>query len=153
MRSFADLTPKEKCVEMVRWVFVVPAAVLAGMAPRVVTSFLMPPALAQPLGAPPVTVPDFQRYYLPHLVGFVMAAGFVLVGAKMAPRWRTPVAVVLAVLWTAYSFLIHVWPHLGHDPRHYRYLYVAAISAAAAAVSIWHSEKTKGHPDLVGRQA
>ena len=54
---------------------------------------------------PPRTAPSPMLY-----VGFVMAALFVLVGAKMAPRWRTFVAVVLALLWTLYAFLIHVWP-------------------------------------------
>ena len=143
MRSFAELSAREKCLEVVRWVCVAPASMLAGMAPRFVASFFMPPALAQLPGTPPVRVSDFQRYYLPHMIGFVMAAAFVIVGARMAPRWRVPVAVVLAVVWVLYSFSVHILPHWGHDPRHYRYVYVAALSAAAAAANIWYSEKHK----------
>jgi hypothetical protein len=143
MRSFAELGANEKLIEIVRWVCVAPAAVLAGMAPRYLVSLLIPPPLAQPPGTPPVPVSDFQRYFLPYLMGFVMAALFVIVGAKISPRRRVLVAIVLAVLWTLYSFVVHVLPHLPHDPRHYRHLYVAAISAAVAAANIWYSERRK----------
>jgi hypothetical protein len=143
MRSFAELNTSEKCLELLRWVCVVPAAVLAGMAPRYLASLLMPPALAQPPGMPPATVPYFQRYYLPYLVGFVMAAAFVIVGARTAPRRRVPVAIMLAGLWMLFSFIIHVLPHLGHGPQHYRHFYVAVLSATVAAANIWYSEKHK----------
>jgi hypothetical protein len=143
MKLFAELTGKEKGIEVLRWLCVVPAVVLAGMAPRVIARLLMPPALAQPPGTPPVPVSDFQRYYLPTIIGIVMAAGFVIVGAKVAPRWRLRVAVVLALLWMLYSFAVHVLPHPVRDLRHYQHFIVASIAAAGSAAYVWHSEKSK----------
>ena len=84
MRSFAELTAREKSIEVVRWVLVVPAAWLAGMALPFLERLVRPPMMVQPPGTPRPQVSDFQQFYLPHLLGIVMAAAFVIVGAKMA---------------------------------------------------------------------
>jgi hypothetical protein len=146
MKSFAELTAKQKCIEVVRWFCVLPAAVLAGMVPRLLYRLLVPPLMVQPPGVPRIRVSDFQRFYLPHIMGAIMAAAFVIVGAKVAPRYRVAVAAVLAVLWIVYSYTVHVLPHQGHDPRFYRYFFVATIAAAAAVAYVAYSNKRQTDP-------
>jgi hypothetical protein len=143
VRPFAELSAKEKCVEVVRWLCVVPAAWLAGMLPRFIYAIVRPPALAQLPGTPRPPVSDLQRIYLPHLLGIVMAAAFVIVGAKLAPRWRLPAAAVLAVLWMVFSYGIHVWPHASFALRYLSQFMVASVSALAATAYIWYSETRK----------
>ena len=43
MKSFSELTGKEKAVEFLRWAFVPCAALLAVIVPGVIARFLMPP--------------------------------------------------------------------------------------------------------------
>jgi hypothetical protein len=127
-------------MEVVRWVCVLPSAWLAGMAPRFIDRLVRPPALALPPGTPRPTVSDFQRIYLPHLLGFVMATLFVVVGAKMAPRSRLAVASVLAFLWMIFCYLIHVRPHGSYELRYLTQFIVATLAALAATAYIWNSE-------------
>ena len=143
MRAFAELSRTEKSIEVVRWLCVVPAAWVAGMAPRFIEALVRPPALAQLPGTPRPPVSDFQRIYLPHLLGIVMAAAFVFVGAKVAPRRRVLVAVVLAAFWTAYAFMIHVLPHASFELRYLARHLTATAAAVAATAYIWYSETQK----------
>jgi hypothetical protein len=99
--------------------------------------------MAQLPGTPRPPVSDFQRIYLPHMLGLVMAAAFVVVGAKMAPRCRLPVAATLAVAWIILSYRIHVWPHASFELRYLSQFIVATIAALAAAVYIWRTESTR----------
>jgi hypothetical protein len=140
MRPFAELSAKEKGIEVVRWVCVLPAAWLAGMAPRYIEMLVRPPAMAQLPGTPRPVESDFQRFYLPHMMGLVMAAAFVIVGAKVAPRWRRPVAAVLAVLWMIFTYLIHVGPHASYELRYLSQFIVATVAGLGAAAYIWFSE-------------
>jgi hypothetical protein len=141
MRSFAELSARDKSIEVVRWVLVVPAAWLAGMALPFLERLVRPPMMAQLPGTPRPQVSDFQQTYLPHLLGIVMAAAFVIVGAKMAPRWRVTVAGILAALWIVFSYLIHGMPHGSFELRYLIRPIVATVSAVAAAVYVWQSER------------
>jgi hypothetical protein len=114
------------------------------MAPRFIYWLLVPPPVAQPPGTPRPTVTDFQRIYLPHMMGIVMAAAFVIAGAKVAPRWRLPVAAILAVVWMILSYMMHVWPHASFELRYLTHFILASVAALAAVVYIWHSESRVG---------
>jgi hypothetical protein len=141
MRWFAELSTRDKSIEVVRWVLVLPAAWLAGMAPRFIARVLIPPTMVQPPGMPRPRVSDFQQIYLPHLLAVVMAAAFVIVGAKVAPRRRVLVAGILAALWIAFSFLIHVGPHDSFELRYLARPIVAMVGAVGAAGYVWWSER------------
>jgi hypothetical protein len=144
MKSFADLTGTEKLLELLRWLAVLPAAVLANLAPRFLAGFMMSRPVAQPLGVPPLPVSDFQRYVLSWLFGLLMGALFVFVGAKTAPRFRPATAVVLAFLWTLYAFLIHIAVHLGQGVPHYTHFAIGAGGAVGTAAYLRNAEKSKG---------
>ncbi len=146
MKSFSDLTSKEKTVELLRWIGVAPAAVIAGMAPGVIARLVIPPVLAEPLGSPPTPAPAFSRSILFWVIGILMGAAFVIAGAKTAPRYRGTTAIVLASLSILYSLMSHVVVHLGRGTPHYTDFAVAAIAAACAAAYIVYSEKSKGVP-------
>lgn len=143
MRSFTELSAREKCIDVVRWLLVVPAAWLAGMAPRFIYMLVRPPAMVQLPGTPRPPVSDFQRIYLPHLLGIVMAAAFIVVGAKVAPRWRVPVAGILAAAWIVFAYLIHVRPHGSFELRYLTYFMAATVGALAATIYVWWSERDK----------
>jgi hypothetical protein len=140
MRPFVELSAKEKATEIVRWLCILPAAWLAGMTPVFIDRLLRPPALALPPGTPRPVVSDLQRLYLPHLLGIVMAAAFVIFGAKIAPRWRLPVAATLAALWMLFSYLIHVGPHASFELRYLTHFIVATLSALTATAYIAYAE-------------
>ncbi len=142
MPSFTDLSAREKIIEVVRWLLVVPAAWLAGMTPRFIDRLVRPPAMAQLPGMPQPPVSDFQRFYF-HLLGIVMAAAFVIVGAKVSPRWRVPVAGILAAAWIVFSYLIHVRPHHSFELRYLTYFMAATGGALAATIYVWWSERDK----------
>ncbi|HEX2475165.1 MAG TPA: hypothetical protein VHK01_10480 [Lacipirellulaceae bacterium] len=143
MRSFAELSAREKSIEVVRWVLVVPAAWLAGMVPVFLERLIRPPMMVQPPGTPRPPVSDFQRIYLPHLLGVVMAAAFVIVGAKVAPRWRLPVAGILAAAWIVYSYLLHVMPHGSFELKYLTQFIVATLGAIAATMYVWWAERDR----------
>jgi len=148
MRSFSELTGREKAVEVVRWFCVPAAAVLIVVAVRIVASFAMPPVYAQPPGTPVVLTSDFQRFVLARILGALMIASSVLAGAFVAPRYRLAAALVLAGLWTVYSLLSHVLVHLGRGKPHYLDFTIAALAAIGAAAYIFYSERAKGDTRL-----
>jgi hypothetical protein len=143
MQSFTELSAREKSIDVLRWLLVVPAAWLAGMAPRFIERLMRPPVMAQLPGTPRLPVSDFQRIYLPHLLGIVMAAAFIIVGAKVAPRWRVPVAGILATAWIVFSYLHHVRPHASFELRYLTYFLAATVGALAATIYVWWSERDK----------
>ena len=145
MRPFTELSTKQKCIEVVRWICVLPSAWLAAMVPRFIYWLLVPPMTVQPPGTPRPPVFDFQRVYLPHFFSLVMAAAFVFVGAKMAPRSRLAVALFLSVLWLVYSFTIHVLPHASYELRYLTHFLIAMVGALAATAYVWFSESKPHH--------
>jgi hypothetical protein len=109
------------------------------MAPVFLERLIRPPVVAQVPGTPGPTVSDFQ-IYLHHLLGVVMAVAFVIVGAKVAPRWRVRVAGTLAVMWMAFSYVMHVGPHASFELRYLTHFIVAVVGAIGAATYVWWSE-------------
>jgi len=146
MKSFSELTGKEKAVELLRWILVPPAAGLAVFALQFVARFVWPPAYAQLPGTAAMPVSDFHRFILPRIFGMLMAAAFVIAGAKMAPRSRLVAAIALAILWTGYCFMNHVLVHLGRGTPHYLDFALAIAAAAGGVAYIFYSEKSKARP-------
>jgi len=145
MRSFSELTGKEKAVEVVRWLCVPIVAVLAGLAIQIIAGFIIGSVFARPPGFAAMPAPDFQRLlHLFRAVGVLMAAAFVIAGAFVAPRCRLAAALVLVGLWTVYSLLSHVLVHLGQGKPHYLDFALAALAAFGAAAYIFYSERAKG---------
>jgi len=144
MKSFSELTSKEKSIELLRWLFVLPASVLAVLTLCLLAGIAMPPTMAQLPGTPPLVPSDFHRFVLPRIFGALMAAAFVIAGAKTAPRSRVATAVGLVVLWMLYSFMTHVLVHLGRGKAHYAHFVIAAVASASAAAYIYYSERSQG---------
>lgn len=144
MKSFSELTRKEKGTELLRWLCVPAAAVLGVLALRIIAGFVMRPALAQLSGSAAMPASDFRRFVLHSASGILTAAVFVIAGAKTAPRGRLATASVLAGLWSLAALSSHVLVHLSQGTPHYTHFVVEAVGAAGAAVAICYSEKPKG---------
>jgi hypothetical protein len=153
MRTFSELTGKERALELVRWVCVPAAAVLVVFALQMIARLVMPPVFAQLPGTPVVLPADFDRFVLPRIIGAVMIASSILAGAMVAPRYRLAAALVLAGLWTVYSFLSHVLVHLGRGTPHYLDFALAALAAFGMAAYIFYSERSKSRrPEQPGAE-
>ena len=141
MKRFAELSGAQKVVEIVRWLCVLPAAVLTSRVPFLFFWLLIPPQMAQLPGTPkPPPPPDWQRMLIPWLVALLTAPGFVLVGSLVAPRHRRYVAVVLALLMTLHAFLYHILIHLPGTP-HYMYFAAAVLAAAGSAALFFYFDR------------
>lgn len=143
MKRFAELSTQEKAVEVFQWLLVPVAAVAAVIVLLLVSRVAMPPPMARPLGVPLPPLSDFQRI-APRVFGVLMGGLFVLVGAKMAPRWRLATALVLAGLWISYSFLIHIYVHLGRGATNYWHFALAVVAALLAVVLVSYTERVRG---------
>ncbi len=139
MKSFAEQSAQEKAIELLRWLLVPVAAVVAVFVVLLIARMAIPPAMARLPGTPPPPVTDFQRIS-PRIFGVLIGALFVLAGAKMAPRFRLVTALVLAGLWIGYSFLIHVYVHLGRGTPHYVHFGLAVVAVLLAAALIGYAE-------------
>ncbi len=144
MKSFSELTGKEKSTELLRWICVPAAAVLGVLALRIIAGFVMPRVPAQLSGSAALPGSDFRRLFLHSVSGILTAAVFVIAGAKTAPRRRLAIAIVLAGLWSLSALSSHVLVHLSQGTPHYTHFVVEAVGAAGAAVAIGYSEKSKG---------
>jgi hypothetical protein len=153
MKPFAELTGQQKALELVRWLCVPAAAVLAVIVLSLLARLAIPPVYAQPPGAPPAPTNFGARRLVFRAFSVLMGASFVAAGAMTAPRRRLPTALVLATLWIGYSFLSHIAVHLGRGTPHYLDFALAAAAAAAAAgaLFIWHFERSARQPVPRGR--
>lgn len=143
MERFAELSTQERAVEVVRWLLVPVAAVAAVIVLLLVSRVAMPPAMARLPGTLPPPLSDFQRI-APRVIGVLMGGLFVLAGAKMAPRWRLATALVLAGLWISYSFLIHIYVHLGRGAMNYWHFALAVVAALLAVALVSYAERARG---------
>src|SRR5262245_3079555 len=90
----SETTGEEKKSDPLRWIIVLPAAVLGGFAAAIVASLAMTLVSES---WPNALVTELAR-----------GAAIVIVGAKSAPRSRLATAFVLAGVWTALSLTMHV---------------------------------------------
>lgn len=143
MKPFSQLSIAGKTLEIFRWICALPAAWCASLIPFVVFALVTPPAMAQPGGFRPAPPPsEFRRFVAPWLVALLTAPLFVLIGSLVAPRYRRTTAALLALLWTAYAFLSHIYVHLPGTP-HYLHFIAAVLFAAAAAAIIFYFNRER----------
>lgn len=140
MKPFAELSAQEWAVQLLRWLLVPVAAVVAVYVLLLISRVALPPAMARLPGTLPPPMSDFQRF-APRIFGVLMAALFVLAGAKMAPHFRLVTPLVLAGLWIGYSFLIHVFVHLGRGTPHWLHFAIATGGALSAVALIGYAER------------
>jgi hypothetical protein len=126
MKSFSSLTTKEKNFEIVRWVCVLPASMLAGYLGWAAAGALSRVAFGG-LG-----FEGTGRWVRHVTVNLLSEPVRVLVGAKMAPRHQPTTAVVLAVLNVALAILIHREDYLP--------IVAQAIGLAVGIVVVHYSE-------------
>lgn len=107
MKSLSALNPKEKGIELLRWMCVLPAAMLGDFAGYYLGGALG--LLAQTLGIvnPPSDDSSSNRLLRYLIWLFPVGVTVVMVGAKTAPRLRLATASVLAVLWILWTNRIH----------------------------------------------
>jgi hypothetical protein len=141
MKRFGELSAGEKAIEIVRWLFVLPAAYFTSRLPYFVLGLVMPRPAAQLPGTPLPPPPSYlQRLLLSLVAALLVSMIFVLVGSLVAPRHRRYVAVVLAVLWSIYAFLDHIYIHLPGTP-HYANFAAAILAAAGAAALVFYYDR------------
>jgi hypothetical protein len=143
MKSFSELSAGQKTVEVLRWICVLPAAIVISLLPYLFFWLLIPPRMAQLPGTPPPPPPsELQRMLIPWLVALLTVPGFVLVGSLVAPRHRRYVAVVLAVLVTLHAILYHIVIHLPGKP-HYTHFAASLLAAAGSAALVFYLDRPK----------
>jgi hypothetical protein len=128
-------------VAALRWLAVLPASILTTVTLIALTRMITPRRMAQLPGTPIAPATVVERYLLPLLVMTLMSLAFVIVGARVAPRRRPQTATVLAILWTVYAFLLHVFVHLGRGRPHWLLFSVAVLAAIAGVVQIRRVER------------
>jgi len=134
MKTFAQLTGREKGIELLRWMGVLPAAGVGLLTGYFMAGVLLGLAAALRIVGPPS---DFGWNRLLRYVIwlFPMGALFVLAGALTAPRWRLAVAGVLAVFWIAWTGKVHGWG--------YEAVTGAVIGSAAGAAYVGWAKRTE----------
>lgn len=106
MKTFSELTGRGRLVEVLRWLCVLPAAVLG----HVALEFIIEAAVQIASFGGWGVFGDSTIAYLLRLFLFHVSpkAAFVIAGAKTAPRYQRATAIVLTVLGFLFSLLTHV---------------------------------------------
>jgi hypothetical protein len=105
MKPFSELTNRERSIEVLRWLGVLPAAVLAHFAARFALGSVVLLASHAAWGFDDSTIAYYLKvilYYLPPKSAFVIA------GAKMAPRHQRATTIALTVVGVIFSLMTHV---------------------------------------------
>lgn len=129
--SIAQLTTREKWVELLRWVGLLPMAVIVERAGDFLTYFLVGQVFLNRLGHE-----GFHRWERHIFGGLLGGAAFVITGTLIAPRHRRATAVVLAAGAIALAILIH-------GPRHHDVPPIVAetIAVAFGVVYVFKTQK------------
>src|SRR5919112_3287329 len=104
MNPTSSPVKREKVIRWLRWVCVLPAAVVGSLAAQFIAGMLGRLAVTA-WGNPAESA--FASYLLLRL-HIPKEAGFVAAGAKMAPRGRLRTAIVLAVVRVLLSLIVHI---------------------------------------------
>jgi Na+-driven multidrug efflux pump len=137
VQVFGELSPRQKRIEVVRWLLLVPAALLASSTVQfVVGAFIgairdsSVPLNSSSISFWAIAVP---LYVLPEFV-------FVIAGGWIAPRKRLPVALLLMLLGGVLSLLKHVvFQHLAGNrvgPTNYTHFGLEMAGLLAGVVCI-----------------
>ncbi len=143
VRSAATVWPlrmqREKSVELLRWLCVLPAAVTGGIAARYLGSFAGHFAI-HVWGAESQSTFGFSIQLLAYALA---AAAFVLAGAFTAPRNRRMTAVILAIAGAILSLLTHVLSQRHPGTTNYLHLAAESAGAALAVAYVFRVEKSR----------
>ena len=132
MVAFSELTGKEKAIELLRWICVLPAAMLAYVAVGFVIS------------SAPNTHWVLLICYMPKEIAFVVA------GAKTAPRSRTIATLVLAAVAILASLAIHVLTQQRVGLTNYLHFGAESVGAVIGAIYIVYAEIKANRQDMTG---
>jgi hypothetical protein len=140
MSIFSELTPREKSIEIVRWVCVVPAAALGSLAVQYVLGSIVRMAAS---GGGDAARSGFVHYLHLLLYYAPMEAAFVIVGARVAPCGRVVTAIVLAVGAIVISLLTHILAQQVVGGTNYTHFALESIGAILGAAFILYLERTR----------
>ncbi len=131
---------RPKPVEVLRWIGVLPAAVLVDIAARYLGSLVARFAIAA-WGAER----ESNLVFSIQLLAYAFAgSGFVLAAAFTAPRSRRFTAVVMAIAWTLLSLFTHVLTQSHPGPTNYWHLAAETAGAVVAIAYVWYVERKPG---------
>lgn len=106
MQAFSELPSRQKRVEVMRWVLLVPAAVLAASAVELIVGGV---ARAAGSGGPVPWDPGSVGFWVRAVPYYVLPQfAFVVAGGRLAPRKQLAVAVLLVLVGGLLSLLKHV---------------------------------------------
>jgi hypothetical protein len=143
VNSFSELTRKEKNTELLRWVSVLPAAVIGRLAAQIIIGVVT--RLAVNSGWFTLGESQFVHYLQILVFYSPKEAAFVIAGAKMAPRGRLATTIVLAVAGILMSLIVHVLGQATPGVVNYTHFAAEAAGAVSGAVYIFFS-RTKTRP-------
>jgi len=149
VNSFSELTRKEKNTELLRWISVLPAAVLGRLAAQIIIGVVMRLAVSGGW----FTLGESQFFYYLQILVFYSPkeAAFVIAGAKMAPRNRLATTTVLAVSGILMSLIVHVLGQPNPGVVNYTHFAAEAAGAVSGAAYICFSG-TKAQPSKSHRE-
>lgn len=128
MKPSSELTERERRIELLRWISVLPAVVLGGFVASIISDVVI--GLASPDGILRILITEFPK-----------GSAIVIAGAKTAPRRRALTAMVLTGLWILLAVIIHVLLRGPLGWTNYMGAGIAAVAAASAAVFIYAQER------------
>ena len=106
MKPFSELTGRGRLIEVLRWLCVLPAAVLGHIALEFVVEAAWQIASSGGWGILGDWNSAYSLMMFLHLVP--PKSAFVIAGAKMAPRYQRATAIVLTLLGFLFSLMTHV---------------------------------------------
>lgn len=132
MKSFSELTRREMAIELLRWICVVPIAILVGLAGHLLIVTIALPIMRE------LSYEGTGRW-LRHLIGGIPSGvAFVVAGAKTAPRFHRGTAVALAICSITSAIVVH-WPrHRDIIP-----IIAATVSAIGGVACLIYFEQPK----------
>lgn len=128
----------ERISRWLRWAGVLPAAVLAGLVIELISGIAyskVAPATGE-VGETP-----FVRFLLRLLLYVPKEVGFVIAGARTAPRGRTATAIVLAALRLLVSLATHVLTQPHRGTTNFVHLAFESTGAVLGAAYVVTTEK------------
>jgi hypothetical protein len=139
-RAFSDLSRREKAIELLRWIVVLPAAVLGRFAMVLLLGLI-------------VRFADFAGWLadseLPAVKLLLSCcpkeAAFVIAGAKTAPRRRLLTTVILAIAAGLMSLTIHILGQPNPGTVNYAHFAAEFVGAVAGAGYVIFSELRSWH--------
>ena len=130
---------KQKVIRWLRWVCVLPAAVVGSLAAQFIAGMLG--RLAVSAWESPAES-TFVSYLL-LLLHIPKEAGFVVAGAKLAPRGRLRTAIVLAVVRVLLSLIVHIVGQTRPGVVNYTHFAVESTGSALGLAYILVSERIR----------